>query len=46
MGLITIRDTVRKVLEDFVPGEELSAKLERLAQKNLKRLSAGRGRRT
>jgi hypothetical protein len=38
MELIAVSDKVRKVLEDFVPGEDLSAKLESLMRANLKHL--------
>ena len=42
MELIAVSDKVRKVLEDFVPGEDLSAKLESLTRANLKHLLTDR----
>lgn len=38
MAFIAVSDKVRKVLEDFVPGTDLSAKLESLTRANLKHL--------
>jgi hypothetical protein len=38
MELIAVSDKVRKALEDFVPGTDLSAKLESLTRANLKHL--------
>jgi hypothetical protein len=38
MELIAVSDKVRKVLDDFVPGPDLSAKLESLTRASLKHL--------